>query len=83
MLVNSRCFPDEVIFNRHLADVIWGADTTSQSFVWSKHFTDDCILNLGQYRAGLYERLKINRSGLPTLTHPILTLFCHNPDFSR
>jgi len=21
MLVNSRCFPDEVIFNRHLADV--------------------------------------------------------------
>jgi len=23
MLVNSRCFPDEVIFNRHLADVAY------------------------------------------------------------
>jgi len=34
------------------------ADTTSQSFVWSKHFTDNCFLNLGQYRAGLDEHLK-------------------------
>jgi len=38
------------------------ADITSKTFVWPKHFTNNCFLNLGQFRAGLDERLKINRS---------------------
>jgi len=37
MLVNSRCFPDEVIFNTHLADVcvrhLGSVITTSLTFI--------------------------------------------------
>ena len=35
--------------------------------VCAKHFTDDCFLNLVQYKAGLAERLKMESGLVPTL----------------
>jgi hypothetical protein len=35
--------------------------------VCAKHFTEDCFLNLGQYRAGLAQRLRIDSRSVPTL----------------
>ncbi|XP_056444425.1 LOW QUALITY PROTEIN: zinc finger protein 91-like [Gadus chalcogrammus] len=35
--------------------------------VCAKHFTEDCFLNLGQYRTGLAQRLRIDSRSVPTL----------------
>ena len=35
--------------------------------VCAKHFTEDCFLNLGQYRTGLAQRLKMDSRSVPTL----------------
>nr|XP_055038830.1 uncharacterized protein LOC129426493 isoform X3 [Misgurnus anguillicaudatus] len=36
-------------------------------FVCEKHFTDDSFINLGQYKAGLADRLRLKPDAVPTL----------------
>lgn len=34
------------------------------------HFTDDCLVNLGQYQSGLSEKLSLKTGAIPTIKYP-------------